>query len=422
VSRRVFLVATLALVFALVWVPAGWAHASPQTSTPAPGAVLRTAPAAVEVTFDSPVHVGPRNAAIRNDGVSVLGGKPHVLGSRELVLPLRPRLPDGDYTARWSVVSDDGHEEEGLIAFGIGKASVTPVPTLTARGSESWQRIVMRTALFVGALGAAGLAFFALAVLRPLGLEPPLARRESHVLFAFFLLAFCGADALAHTAGAGGTRFERVQVVATVTAGVGAAAAALAPVVPRLRFAAWLAAAVLLACPTFAGHALDRDQPRVVAAAADLVHLAGAAVWLGGLAGLAWVSGSHRTSAARRFSGFAAGAVVLVASGGIARAVTELASVNQLWSTGYGRALLVKTGLFACLLGLGWLARRRRPLVLAELALLAGVAVAVGTLTDLRPGRVRSSPAAAVPQRPAAPTAGRYSGVDRSALPSAPSR
>jgi len=32
---------------------------------------------------------------------------------------------------RWSVVSDDGHEEEGLIAFAVGIGSPAPVPALT---------------------------------------------------------------------------------------------------------------------------------------------------------------------------------------------------------------------------------------------------------------------------------------------------
>ena len=48
--------------------------------------------------------------------------------------------------------------------------------------------------------------------------------------------------------------------------------------------------------------------------------------------------------------------IVLVA-GGAARALTELGSVSQLWSTGYGRALLAKSGLLLVLLVLVWLNR-----------------------------------------------------------------
>ena len=42
---------------------------------------------------------------------------------------------------------------------------------------------------------------------------------------------------------------------------------------------------------------------------------------------------------------------------GVARALTELSAVHQIWSTSYGRALIAKTVLFIPLLGLGWLNR-----------------------------------------------------------------
>jgi putative copper export protein len=88
--------------------------------------------------------------------------------------------------------------------------------------------------------------------------------------------------------------------------------------------------------------------------------------------------------------------VIVIALTGAARALAELSAVSQLWTTGYGRAILVKTGLFAVLLGLGSLSRARvaagverlRNVVLAEVTiLLLGVVVAVALLTSLRPGR-----------------------------------
>src|SRR5207244_1665751 len=170
-----------------------------------------------------------------------------------------------------------------------------------------------------------------------------------------------------------------------VASGVGAAAAALAPLEQRLRFVVWGAAAVLIVCPTLAGHALDADQPALIAPVADLLHLAGAAVWLGGVTSLALA----RTGTVRRFARFAVPAVAVVALGGVARALTELSAVSQVWTTGYGRALLVKTAVFAALLALVWFARRG--LLLVKLGLLVVIAVTVGTLTDLRPGRARSA-------------------------------
>ena len=59
---------------------------------------------------------------------------------------------------------------------------------------------------------------------------------------------------------------------------------------------------------------------------------------------------------------------------GLGRALTELHSVSQVWSTSYGRALIVKTVIFVPLLGLGWLNR----------TLLAGRVHAASALGDAR--------------------------------------
>jgi len=375
--RRALVVAALALATAA---PAQ-AHAIPLGSDPASGATLPSAPSTVVVTFDSPVRVGPRNAAVSNDGTSVLAGKPQVASGNRLVIPLRVGLPSGDYSVRWSIVSEDGHEEEGIVAFGVGTAG-PPVSILTTRGYATWQLAIVRALFYLGVLGAAGAAFFSATVLG--GAMP---RRQAHLVFACFVLAFAGADALIEMTDASGTRFEQLMIVAAVASGLGAAAAALVPREPRLGFIVWGAAAALFVCPTFAGHALDPDQPKVIAPAADLLHLGGAAVWLGGVASLALA----RTGTVQRFSQYAMPAVALVVLGGAARALTELSAVSQIWTTSYGRALIVKTGIFAALLALVWLARRGALLV--QLALLAALATTVGVLTDLRPGREQAAAA-----------------------------
>jgi methionine-rich copper-binding protein CopC len=395
--RRLLVVAALALVVAH---EAG-AHAIPLHTEPPNGAILLTAPRDVSVTFDSTVRVGPRNAAIRNDGTNVLGGAPRTARGNRLVIPLRSGLADGDYTVRWSVVSDDGHEQEGVIAFGLGRTAAQPTAALTTRGYVTWQRVLMRTLFLFGVLGAGGAAFFSVAVLRG-----DLPRRQAHLLFGCFLIAFAGSDALIHVTSVGGTRFERFMIVAAAAAGVGAAASALAPLEARLRYLVWAAAAALFVCPTLAGHALDHDQPAVIAPAADLLHLGGAAVWLGGVASLALA----RTGSIQRFSRYALPAVGVVALGGVARALTELSSLSQVWTTNYGRTLIVKTVVFAVLLALVWIAGRR--LLLVQLALLTGLTVAVATLTDQQPGRARAAVVRTtqsnVPLPPPAPPIGAF--------------
>jgi Copper resistance protein D len=119
-----------------------------------------------------------------------------------------------------------------------------------------------------------------------------------------------------------------------------------------------------------------------------------------------------RLAVVRRFSTAALASVIVLGGTGLARAVTELAAVSQLWSSSYGRALIVKTAIFVPLLAVGWLNRtilirvfaRLRRSALVEVSAIAGIVVAVAILTELRPG-VAASRAAAAPLQAALPVA-----------------
>src|SRR5215208_6423302 len=405
-ARRVVAAAALALAAAQ---PA-WAHADFVRSTPESGDVLQRAPRAVRVEFTEGVRVGPRNAAIANGGGSILRGSPRVAGDT-LVLPLR-KVGDGDYTVRWSIVSDDGHEEEGVLAFGVGVGREPALVTLGTRSNVTWQRVLSRTLFFLGILAAGGAVAFALLVLRPLRLADDVVRPQAHLLFVGCLVAFAGSDALIHGGTSEGTRFQRAIEVGATIAVIGAAAAALTPMYRRLRWIAWPCALALLLVPTLAGHALDDDQPRVLAPLADLAHVGAAAFWFGGLLSLAFVlprlDEEARGRAVQRFSKLALVAVLVVSAAGVVRAVTELARVDDLWTTSYGRAIVIKTAILAPLIGLGWLNRvalldafaRLRRSVLVELALLTAILTVVAVLTDLTPGRVADASAGAREQVP----------------------
>jgi copper transport protein len=401
VKRTVVLLAVVALI-----APASAAaHATLIGTTPADGAVLDRAPQSVRVEFDDSIHLAPGNAAVSNSSnASVLAGAPHIAG-HALVLPLRTGLADGSYSVRWSIVSDDGHREQGVLAFAVGAGGGAPQSVLGASAPLSWSNLVLRALFFFGVLAAAGASVFWLLTRGVLGdrIRAPLA----HLLFFALLAAFLGASGMIHGAPPG-TRFVLVVKVAISIALVGGAAAALAPTVPLLLYLAGACSLALLAAPTLAGHALDRDQPRVLAPLVDAAHIASAAVWLGGLLSLVFVlprasnEGSARAAAVRRFSSAALVAVIVLGLSGLTRALTELSAVHQLWTTSYGQTLLVKTALFLPLLGLGWLNRtllissfaRLRRSAFAEIALLAGVVIAVAVLTELRPGGAQRAAAA----------------------------
>ena len=376
------------LLSALAFPGGAWAHARLVRTVPADGAVLGSPPRAVRVVFDDTVRVSSGIRAIRNDGGSVAAGKARVSGGKTLVIPLRSGLQDGDYTVLWRVLSDDGHTASGVLAFGVGAGRARPQPALSAGNGPGFQSVVSRFLLFAGLLTAAGAAFFRFTV-------GPVAPR---LLLGAFLLAFAGVSGVAHDVSVS-TRFGGVMAAAAVIAGVGALLAALAPLSSRLEVPAFAAALVLLPAPTLAGHALDRGRP-FYEPLVDFLHLAAASVWLGGLValGLALVAaGAERSSVVRRFSKVAFASVMLLAVTGVIRALAELRSVGQVWSTGYGRVLIVKTVLLGGLVVVGWFNRYRllprrsfdalRRNVAGELMLFAALVAAVALLTDLRPGR-----------------------------------
>lgn len=373
------------------------AHATLIRTDPANGAVLRNAPQLVRVEFDDRVRVAAGNAAVANDSnASVLAGSPKAAGHM-LVIPLRGDLGNGTYSIRWSVASDDGHREQGVLAFAVGAGNAAPHSVLGASAPLSWSNLVLRTLFFFGVLAAAGATVFWLLTRHLLErrVEAPLA----HLLFFALLVAFLGGSGMLH-ASPPDTRFALVLKIAVTIALVGGAAAALAPTAPLLLFVATACSLALLAAPTLAGHALDRDQPRVLAPLVDVVHIVSAAVWVGGLLALVAVlprasdDGPARTAAVRRFSGAALVAVIVLGLSGLGRALTELSAVHQLWTTSYGRTLIVKTALFTPLFALGWLNRslllerfaRLRRSALVEIALLSGIVAAVAVLTEIRPG------------------------------------
>ena len=371
-----------------------WAHARLVRSVPGNEAVLETAPTSVRLVFDDVVRASSGMKAIRNGDGSVLAAKPHVIGGRTLVVPLQGGLGDGDYTVLWRVLSDDGHTISGVIAFGVGAGRATPRAALSADNGPSAEDVISRLLFFAGLLTAVGTALFRVVV----------ARVPVRLLLVAFLLVFVGVSGQLHDV-AVSTRFGTVMAVAAGLAGFGALLAALVPVFPQLEPLPFMAAFALLPIPTVAGHALDRGRSWLEIPV-DLLHVAAASVWLGGLVGLVLVlrGAGERQRPLRRFSNLALVSVAVLATTGVIRAFSELRAFGQLWSTGYGRVLLVKTLLLALLVALGWLNRYRlvprfsvgglRRSIGLELLLFAGLVAAVGLLTDLRPGRDRVAVAA----------------------------
>ena len=376
------------------------------------------------IRFDEPVRALDGTTVVANVGKrSVVAGKPQAHGS-VLTIPVR-KLGDGDYTVRWSVLSDDGHTVDGVFPFAVGAGRAPPSAALSAGGTVLTRNVISRWFFLTGLLVAVGVALFV-----PLAWWPALRAAGADaderaiwpLAFVGFLMAFLGASSLLPHHGAGTTRFGLTYEIGGIVAVIGATMSAIALVDRRFGRGAFVCALALLPIPSVAGHSLDPGQwPRPLEVVADVLHVGAAAVWIGGLLSLAVVlpRASRRLSPEQRplfaaalvprLSALALVSVLVIAATGLIRALSELSAVSQLWSTGYGRALLVKTGLLAGVVALGWVNRSRlvprlrlaalRRNVVAELVLLAGIVTAVAFLTDLAPAR-QLARAVARPQTP----------------------
>ena len=148
--------------------------------------------------------------------------------------------------------------------------------------------------------------------------------------------------------------------------------------IPFVAPAAFLAVALV----PLGGHAAG-VQPPAGAELADVLHVASACIWAGGILALATLQppggwrGPEGRSLLDRFAGVALIAFAITALTGVLRATEQLHGLSDLWSTSYGIVLVLKAagvGIML-LLSLAW----RRGLPVARLE--AGMAVLVVAAT-----------------------------------------
>jgi copper transport protein len=362
---------------ALALPAAAAAHANLVRTDPASGAVLVRSPLVVRVVFDDVVRVGPGIEAIRNGDGSVIGGPPRAAGST-LLIPLRAHLPNGDYSVRWSIISDDGHLESGVLAFAVGEGRAPPTAVLKAEATGPAAGTTFARWLFLaGVLAAVGISLYALIVLREAR-----CRRIAVVLGLGAVAAAVGAAVEAHRVGLD-VRYGAAMAAGAIVAGFVAVGAIVA-----LRPALFLALG-LAAVPAISGHALDPGLP-AVNVVFDIAHVLSAAAWVGVLLGIVVVGREGRRAALLATAG-----VILLGITGALRAGFELTAFSQLWTTSYGQAVLVKSALLLTALGLGWLLRARvRRRAILELAFVVAIVAVAAVLVQLRPGRNYLPPAA----------------------------
>jgi copper transport protein len=388
-SQHRLILVLAALVAAAFLASGASAHAFLIRSEPVAGTSVKVAPTHVLLEFDE--AVAPARIAVTNsEGKSVRAGGVIQPKHTQISIPLEPNLPRGGYVVHWSEVDeDDGHRISGALGFGVGTAA----PTVSAQGGSDFRPgdAATRWLLLIGLLVGSGVVFFRRFVWRPASVE----RFIVAAAVALGLAAVAAGILLTLQPDAFATRFEKVTFAGAIVALVAALLLFASLIWRPVLVVADVLALALLALPTLDGHAVAPGVAHWLSVPSDLVHVCGAAVWIGGVFSLIVLA--PREEAVRRFAPFAGAAVVAIAITGVLRAISELSSVSQLWTTSYGKAILVKSVLFLAVVATAAAARGRpgRRTIAFEGVLLFALVAAVAVLIGLRPGRDTLAQAAA---------------------------
>lgn len=344
------------------------AHAELLSTEPAPGAQLADAPSSVVLHFSEAVDVADDTVEVLDASGERLdtGAPEHPAGDRASVSVALPDLDDGAYVVAWRVVSSDSHPIGGAFTFRVGDAGAGGPGDDQALiddvlgGSRDGDRLlgavfgVVRFLGFAGVTGLVGAVVFVI-WLWPAGAGDRRARRvvAGTWLIAAVATASCiplqGAYAIGGTLGDAldpqviadelGTRTGRSWLVRLL---VLAAAALLAPRLRRLgeatqRPLAAVAGLILLSTVSMTGHAVSGDLVPL-AFVADIVHLAGVSVWLGGLTvlALALLTGPTGSDAGGSTAADVPGGAVGVAAVDRPRGAADVAGVDVTGSGAVG--------------------------------------------------------------------------------------
>ncbi|MEU2393787.1 copper resistance protein CopC [Streptomyces sp. NPDC007369] len=393
--------ALVAAVLALVIGGAGaaFAHSGLSGSDPADGAVLKTAPKQVTLTFTESVGFSEDSLRVLSPDNERVNPRPaqHVDGKANTGrVELSDGLPEGTYTVAWRVVSADGHPISGAFVFSIGKPSDTAAVVPTGSLDDTAVGRLYAAFRYVAYSGLAllvGAAAFVLVCWPAAGAVRPVRR----LLVAGWVTLVVSTVALLllrgpyETGGQLTSVFDVSQAGRTVTGRPGgalvvrlvllAAAAALArrsavrlrgpgegaesqDLGPRVRWAGAALGLGLAFTWAAAEHAAAGIQVPL-AVPASVLHLLAMGVWLGGLITLVIVlrcrgSGSRAVpvSAIGRFSTLAFTAVAVLVGTGVYQSWRQVGSWGALSTTSYGRTLLVKIAAVLLVLWVASFSRR----------------------------------------------------------------
>ena len=452
------LASAVVVLAALAAVAAWWvlfptvasAHANLASSDPAANSELEDPPARVIIWFTEPIE--PSLSEIRvldSAGKQVDRGDSVVDDLNPLVMSVGlGDVPDGTYTVAWKNVSTvDGHRVRGSFVFAVGQPLTAVAPQVEEQPLlQSPFSPLLRWLVLLGALAMAGGLVFEMLVTRPVFYagKSTEAFREAGAALSSRTTNLARLAVAVFLAASVGELLALVTVDTSLWAALGgplwsilsstgwgelwlwriAAALAFAFVLFGLRFASglWQPALRALALAlvgaalwtlSLTSHGAATVDIRNMAIAADFLHLAASAFWIGALFHLVYgVRQALRdmpeeerrhclADMVPRFSVVASLSVAIIVVTGVFSGWAQVTSPEALY-TPYGVTLIAKVALVLPLLFLGginlvWVRPRLRRdpgamvrlrrLLMGEAALALLILGAVAMLTSIEPAR-----------------------------------
>ncbi|MER5789132.1 copper resistance protein CopC [Streptomyces sp. NPDC001980] len=385
--RALALLGTLLAALLLASAAPASAHAALRGSDPADGAVLKSSPGSVTLTFTEAVGLLDDSFRVydpTNHRVDTSEAEHGPAGSDTARITFPKKLGTGTFTVAWRVVSADSHPVSGALTFSVGKPSATTATVSTGPVENPVTGSLYNIGRYVAYLAVALLigAVAFMAVCRPpdpAPLRTPVRTAWWALLAATLFLFVLRAPYEEGTSPA--TAFDLSALAKSATGRPGLAllarVALLAltaalhlllrkrvsrerPSRPLLATAAALSVALALTWAA-AEHASAGIQVPL-AMTSSVLHLLSMALWMGGLTALLITLQRSATplpaAVVTRFSRVAFASVTILVVTGVYQSWRGLGSWQALTDTSYGRLLLVKLAAVTLLLAAASQSRR----------------------------------------------------------------
>ena len=373
-SARLIVGAGIVVAVLTLSATAASAHAALVSTSPEQSQTFPSGqgPKTVSVTFDEAVHATPSSLAVYDGAGKALALQGLTPEFKATLTAALPTLSDGTFVTTWHVVSDDGHSEQGAFTFTVGKGGVAAnIGDLLASGSPSEPLVIVfgidRALAYVGTLAVLGGLLFVR------WCWPDARRRRDlrRLLVAASVLGIVATlltipleAAYSSTNGFGSlvngsalhdvvwARFGKAALLRSVLLlgtlplilGKDRTASGSRRRTPEVLLA--LLSLGVWCSIAWGGHAFS-GRWVVLGFTTDLVHLASASIWFGGLVVLAvavrpatMTKGAGEAVAS--FSTLALPAVGLLVLSGVVQGWRQVGSFSALLHTTYGHLLSVK--------------------------------------------------------------------------------